>query len=113
MRKLTAKSQKTLSKLEAKADFFSVDNVRMPSIKLIAELLSELNKDFFCTSMSCEKHTKAVGMQYTTGGGSKVYNGSLLSFKLNGMKIELDSTDSYYSYQTRGYAQDLIKFINE
>jgi len=113
MKNLTAKSQKTLDKLNAKADFFSIDKVRMPSIKLIAELLDELGKTFKIYGVSTRKQRSAGRMAYATSGGKRIYEGTKLVFELNGSTIELDSTCSFYSLSTDDFARDLIKFINK
>lgn len=111
--KLTFKSQRTLDSLISKADLQCTESIRMPTISAIDELLSELNIPHTYDGTSCTKTTKSSGMRYTTGGGTKIYNGHKLRFELDNRFVNMDSTDSYYSWNTGHYASNLLKLIHK
>ena len=101
------KNIKTLNSLKNKSE----GNGRMPSLKKVSELLNELNIVNNLEEWSEIKQTKSPGTRYYTGGGKKTYNG----FKLRVPEINLciESTDSYYSYNTWQYARSIYSLINE
>jgi len=100
------KNIKTLNSLKNKSE----GNGRMPSLKKVSELLNELNIDNKLEDTCETKQTKS-GSRYYTGGGKKLYTG----FTLNVPEINLciESTDSYYSYNTWQYARSIYSLINE
>jgi len=111
---ITKKSQNTLEALRKKANNFK--GSRFPSLKSIHFLLTELGIEHDFDSIECEKHTKPSGFRYFTGGGSKTYKGYTLRItdkkaKEQNIWIDMDSTETYYSWNTCGYARDLCKFI--
>lgn len=101
------KNIKTLNSLKNKSE----GNGRMPSLKKVSELLNELNIDNKLEEWSETKQTKHLGLRYYTGGGTKLYTG----FKLRVPEINLciESTDSYYSWNTWQYAQKIYSLINQ
>tara|TARA_R100001510_G_C7547082_1_gene132308 strand:+ start:89 stop:436 length:348 start_codon:yes stop_codon:yes gene_type:complete len=109
--KLTTKSQNTLKRLRLKSN--NLKGSRFPSLKSIHNLLTELKIEHTFGETYCEKHTKPSGYQYSTGGGSKTYSGFTLRITDKRCEdyINMDSTDSYYSWNTYGYARDLCKLI--
>ena len=101
------KNLKTLNSLKKKSE----GSGRMPSLKKVSELLNELNIDNSLEEWSETKQTKSSGLRYYTGGGTKFYTG----FKLRVPEINLciESTDSYYSYNTWQYARSIYSLINK
>ena len=106
---LTKKSQKTLERLTAKANY---EKTRMPKLTLIHELLNELNIEHKFYGSYCTKTTSASGLRYSTGGGSRFYEGYKLAIELEGTRIHMDTTDTYYSWNTGHYSRDILKLIN-
>lgn len=111
MKNLSKKSQETLERLERKANAKVYESSRMPNLNKVSELLNEVGIQNSCLETSCEKWTKGGGNRYYTGGGSKTYNGFLL--RVPEIRMNVNSTDTYYSYNTWSYAGDLVKLVNE
>lgn len=109
--KLTKKSQTTLDRLISKADIWSDNKTRMPKLTLVHDLLNDLNIDHTFDSTYCSKTTKSSGSRYSTGGGSKMYNGYKLTFKKGNVNVMMDTTDTYYSWNSHSYAQDIVDLI--
>tara|TARA_B100000900_G_C20580310_1_gene717242 strand:- start:604 stop:954 length:351 start_codon:yes stop_codon:yes gene_type:complete len=107
--KLTKKSENTLKRLELKAN--DVKGARMPQLKMVSRLLNELNIKNYYYDWSEYKYTSCAGLRYTTGGGTREYNGG----KLNIPSINLNaiSTETYYSWNSRGYASKIVNLINQ
>ena len=98
------KNIKTLNSLKNK----SKGNGRMPSLKKVSELLNELNIVNTLSEWSEMKQTKS-GNRYYTGGGTKLYTGyKLVVPEIN---LHIESTDTYYSYNTWQYARELCELI--
>lgn len=106
---LSKKAQNTLERLTAKANH---EKTRMPKLILIHELLNELNIEHKFYGTSCTKTTSASGLRYSTGGGSRFYEGYKLAIELEGTRIYMDTTDSYYSWNTYHYARRILKLID-
>ena len=116
---LSKKSQKVYDRLVNKAELASwcTQTVRMPRLTQIAALLEELNINHSLSETYCHKYTSAAGLRYSTGGGTKMYEGHELrvwaenetGFK---MKLTMNNTDTYYSWNTNRLAKDLLKFIS-
>tara|TARA_R100000664_G_scaffold27123_1_gene37617 strand:- start:318 stop:644 length:327 start_codon:yes stop_codon:yes gene_type:complete len=100
------RNQKTLDRLQKKAE----DKGRMPSLVKISELLFELGIKHELYSICETKHTKPSGYTYTTGGGTRVYEGYTL--RIPEINLNAKSNDSYYSYNTYHYARDIVELIN-
>lgn len=107
MDKLSTKSRKTLAALKMKTKFTS--SSRMPNMKSVSELLNELGINHTFSTTTCRKRTRPRGFAYYTGGGKKTYNGYKLAIPDKG--IYIDTTETYYSVNTCGYARDLISLI--
>ena len=105
MTKTKLKNQKTLDALSNKAN----RNGRMPSLKKISQLLDELNIVNKLDEWSEEKWTKPSGFTYYTSGGTRTYNGWRL--RVPAINMTATSTDTYYSWNTWSYANDLLKLI--
>tara|TARA_Y100000401_G_C8197321_1_gene161804 strand:+ start:170 stop:517 length:348 start_codon:yes stop_codon:yes gene_type:complete len=109
MKNLTKQSQKTLNRLKLKSED---SKNRFPSLKSIHLLLTELEIEHkFDGNYSCAKQTKPSGYNYYTGGGNREYNGSKLSIVSEEKNIYINSTESYYSYNTYFYSRDLYRLI--
>ena len=100
------KNIKTLNSLKNKSE----GNGRMPSLKKVSELLNELNIDNKLENTWETKQTKS-GSRYYTGGGKKLYTGFTL--RVPEINLCIESTDSYYSYNTWQYARSIYSLINE
>jgi hypothetical protein len=97
----------TYNRLKAKSE----GKGRMPSLKKIAELLDELKIPNFYSDVETEKYSKSSGMRYSTSGGARTYKGGNLEVKE--IRLDINSTDSYYAYNTTDYAKKLIDLIDE
>ena len=102
------KNQKTLERLKAKA---VESKNRMPSLKMVARLLDELEIENTCHNISIEKWSKPSGFRHFTSGGSRTYNG--FDFRVPEINMRLDSTESYYSWNTWLYARQLVELIEK
>jgi hypothetical protein len=100
------KNQKTLEALRKKA----CGSGRMPNLNKVADLLKEVGIQCSVMNWSCEKWTSAAGCTYSTSGGTREYNGYQL--KVPQINMDINSTDTYYSWNTSSYAADLIRMIN-
>ena len=72
--------------------------IRCPSIKQMAKYIEEKHPELEVRirGTSAYKYTKASGMQYSTGGGSKEYVGNILTIYKDRKEIfEHDSTETY------------------
>ena len=103
--KIVMKNQKTLNALRKKAN----GKGRMPSLNKVSELLTELGIENSCMEWS-EVKWRDNGLRYNTSGGSRTYNGYTL--RVAQINMDICSTDSYYSWNTMSYAQQLIKLID-
>ena len=113
--KLSNKSQKTYEALVVK----SYDTGRMPSLKRVAELLGEVGIENAFWEIETQKFTKAEGMRYYTGGGTRIYKGTELTVYSERdeegrrfVLMNLDSTETYYSYNTYRYARELVVLVD-
>ena len=104
------KNQKTLNALRKKAGLGICESSRMPNLNKVGELLTELGIENNVTTWSCTKWTSAAGYRYYTSGGTREYNGYRL--KVPQINMNIDSTETYYSWNTERYAADLIRIIN-
>ena len=100
------------------------DKGRMPSIKVIARMLDDLGVKSYSSSSHCTKPRKSAGVRYYTSGGNVSYNGTSLSFKYNAKRsfygcygdnntysFDVDTTDTYYTYNTCHYSYDLLNIV--
>ena len=113
MIQLSSKSQKTLDTLKLKADN---SNARMPSITSIHTLLKEIgiSHDFDGETTNTVERRSAgkryVNERHDGKVGKKIEIESTLT---DGSRfwLEMDSSDSYYSWNTYRYARELLKII--
>ena len=105
------KNVKTYERLVKKANLGICENSRMPNLNKVGELLTELGIQNSCLESSCEKWSSPAGYRYYTSGGSRTYTGFWL--KVPQINMNIDSTDTYYSWNTRQYAGELVKLIEE
>ena len=104
---LSKKAQKTYFRLQMKAR--EVKGYRFPSLKSISTLLNELNIDNQLDEWS-ETKWRENGLRYHTSGGGTYYGWRL---RIPTNRMEMISTDSYYSWNTYHYALELEKLIKE
>ena len=96
----------TLEKLRKKSDLGS--SVRMPSISQISSLLAEygIAHDVYSTTNVVEYRSK--GKTYVNSR----HNGKTgLKLVVKNSNIVLDTTDSYYSWNTWRYAMEIVKLV--
>lgn len=97
-----------LQQLKAKAKSNYKDKVRMPSIKQIKKLL-----DAYGITSYMDEHTNVV--EYRSKGKMYVNSRHMgkkgLRLKIPDASIELDTSSSYYSYNTWRYAEEIIKLV--
>ena len=108
--KISTQAQKTLDRLNEKTEVMS--KTRMPSIKKISELLTEVGLYHYTNETVNVVEYRNAGNRYVNSrhDGKK---GTQLTLKANGKYINMDTSDSYYSYNTWGYARDLVAVIEQ
>ena len=99
------KNLKTYQALQNKA----VGKGRMPSLRMVSNLLHELNVEHSCHDVSTEKWSKPSGYRYYTSGGSRTYTGYHL--RVPQIRLDIDSTETYYSWNTWQHARDLVELL--
>ena len=104
------KNQKTLNALRKKAGLGICESSRMPNLNKVGQLLNELGIENSCLESSCEKWSSAAGCRYYTSGGSRPYIGFWL--RVPQINMNIDSTDTYYSWNTKHYAKELVELID-
>lgn len=105
------KNQKTLEALRKKAGLGICKSSRMPNLNKVGQLLTELGIENDVMTWSCTKWTSAVGYRYNTSGGTRDYNGFRL--KVPQINMDINSTDTYYSWNTQMFAQEIVKLIEK
>lgn len=114
---ISPSAQKTINALEIKAAIPSIDKARMPSIKRIHELLNELKiEHYFNTTVNVVEYRSAgyryVNSRHDGKEGYKIKITATDILKKSGIHyFELDTSESYYSWNTDQYARELIKII--
>ncbi len=107
----------TFEKLQLKSESFT-SKVRMPSIASIAKLLTDLGiKHELYSSVNVVEYRSAGNRYVNSRHNGKV--GKKLRIHLSEEErntvgtylIELDSSDSYYSWNTTMYAQRIVRLI--
>ena len=104
------KNLKTYQALTKKATAGYGERTRMPNLNKVSELLTELGIQNSCFESSCEKWSSAAGYRYYTSGVSRTYTGFWL--KVPEINMNIDSTDTYYSWNTKHYAENLVNLID-
>ena len=117
---LSTQSQKTLEQLRIKAD--NTLEGRMPSINRISKMLTELGIEHRLSETTHIVETRSGNNTYVNDrhegkNGNKI---TILGVDSNGRTIynrygifSMDSTDTYYSWNTYRYANDIINIITE
>ena len=100
------KNYKTYEKLLNKEK----DKGRMPSLSKVSELLNEVGIENSLSKHYEYKLTKSTGNRYYSGGGNKEYTGYKLT--VPSIHLNIDSTETYYSYNTWQYAGKILDLIN-
>jgi hypothetical protein len=103
------KNEKTLQALRKKAGLKYGETARMPNLNKVADLLKEVGIECNVTTWSCMKYGSAAGYRYITNGGTRDYDGYRLKVPQIGMNI--NSTDTYYSWNNQRYAQQLVELV--
>lgn len=98
----------TLEKLKQKANCSINDNVRMPSIKQISKLLTEHSIEHHVDKNTNIVEYRSKGRRYVN---SRHRGKTGLCLTIKNPYIELDTSDSYYSYNSSGYASKLVELI--
>jgi hypothetical protein len=100
----------TLQRLKLKANASFSDKCKMPSIRQISKLLSEYD-------IKHEVSERANVVEYRSKGNRYVnnrHNGKIgLCLEIKAPYLELDTSDSYYSANTRDYARQLVTIVEE
>lgn len=104
MKNLT--NNKTYNSLLKKSDYSN--GGRMPSLKSISKLLTELNIEHKLYE-DYQTKWRPNGLTYNTSGGTKTYTGYEL--QIPEINLRANSCDTYYSYNTCMYARDIIRLI--
>lgn len=99
---------KTINSLMAKVQDSSK---RMPSIKSIHTLLE---KKGIQHSFSSSQNVVETRFGKNTYVNDRTYGkvGSKLSVDFNGVKVHMDTSDSYYSWNSVSYARDLLRLLD-
>jgi len=105
------KNLKTYQALTKKATARYGERTRMPNLNKVGELLTELGIENDVTTWSCTKWTSAAGYRYNTSGGTRDYNGYRL--KVPEINLNINSTDTYYSWNTKMFAKELVELIEK
>ena len=105
------KNIKTYQRLVKKAGLGICENSRMPNLNKVGELLTELGIENDVTTWSCTKWTSAAGCRYNTSGGTRDYSGFRL--KVPQINMNINSTDTYYSWNTKMFAKELVNLIEK
>lgn len=108
----------TLEKLKAKSESFFGSKVRMPSIPEIAKMLEEMDINFTLSDSVNIVEYRSKGNRYVNSrhrgkeGKKLIIKPSELDSNKSGIHyIELDSSDSYYSWNTSRYASKIIDLL--
>jgi hypothetical protein len=112
------KKADTLQKLIIKANSFGSEKARMPSLKAIYNLLIEKGIDCSINETVNVVEYRTRGCRYVNSrhDGKRGYRLTIPVKKgeLNNngtYEIELDSSDSYYSWNSRQYAKEIVEII--
>ena len=84
---------------------------KMPQLRWVSDLLTELNIEHNYQDWSEYKYTSSAGLRYYTGGGSREYTGGRL--RISEINFDATSTDTYYSWNTWSYVRDILNLIND
>jgi hypothetical protein len=96
----------TLERLKAKLN----SKGKMPSIMQISELLTKRNIKHSVTSETNTVETRSDGNRYVN---DRHQGKTGLCLKIKESGLTLNTSDSYYSLNSRGYARELLELIGE
>lgn len=108
------KNQKTLDALRKKAEL-SFTKTRMPSIKRIKDLLDELGIENYMDTTTNVVEYRSKGRTYVNSrhnGKQGYFLGIGKCYGGRSYDVNLDSSDSYYSWNTNSYARKIIELID-
>ena len=96
----------TLQKLKLKANGCA----RMPSLRRISRMLHEYNIPHTLTESFNTVEHKTKGRNYVNHRhiGRDGY-----FLHIDGTNIRLNTSSSYYSFDSKGYAQEIVEYLNE
>ena len=83
---------------------------KMPQLRWVSDLLTEINIEHSYYDWS-ETKWRENGLRYHTSGGSREYTGGRL--RISEINFDATSTDTYYSWNTWSYAYKLIKLVEK
>ncbi len=101
------KRMTTLQKLKAKV---KDDHNKMPPIKEIHKMLTSYNIPHEFRSSTNVVEYRSAGKRYVNSRHNGK-EGFKLIIKTPDVHIELDTSDSYYSWNSRGYADKIVNFL--
>jgi len=108
----------TLERLENKTKSYFRSGVKMPSINSIAKLLKECSIDFELSNSTNIVEYRTKGRCYVNSRHNGKEGKRLIirldekdSNILGWHYLEMDTSDSYYSWNTSGYARSLVALI--
>ena len=109
---------KTLEKLKLKASASFSDKIRMPSVKSIHKMLQDLNIDCNFDEKTNVVEYKSAGNRYVNSRhyGKKGYCLTIIVDDderdyVGTYLIKLDTSSSYYSWNTNYYACQIVKLL--
>lgn len=102
---ISKKSQNTIERLRKKAN--DIKGSRMPSLKQISSLLTELEIEHRLDETS-ETKWRPNGLRYHTSGGG-YYEGHEL--RIAEINLNICNIDTYYSWSTMFHARDILRLI--
>lgn len=108
----------TIKRLKIKAESGTFDKVRMPSIASISLMLTQLGVSHNIDDSLNVVEYRSKGRNYVNSrhdgkeGKKLVIKPSKEECEKSGIYyIKLDSSDSYYSWNTHGYARKILKYL--
>jgi hypothetical protein len=101
----------TLERLEAK---IQDDSVRMPSIDQISKMLTEYGVIYDVRQTTNVVEYRSAGNRYVNSRhDGKVGKKLIIENRAENVYIELDTSDSYYSWNTRLYARQIVEYLRK
>lgn len=101
-------TQKTLAALKAKAEHSIQNRRRMPSLKAISAMLTEFGiehilEESYNTVEYSSRGNRYVNSRHRGKEGFELY--------IREADINMDTSDSYYSWNSPGYARKILDFL--
>jgi len=118
-KQIKASASKTIEKLKIKAESGAFGKARMPSITSISEMLTVFGvKHEYDDDVINVVEYRSAGRNYVNSrhdgkkGKKLIINPTKEESELTKIHyIELDSSDSYYSWNTNDYARKLVQYL--